>query len=155
MIDGEAVVEEEEDGIARFSSDNPLPFTLSFFLFHEFAQSAFPRIPHVALFAQTCSLFLFLLSSMPTLLFLLPLLPFSMERTRVRVLLIKYYYLTPSLECECEFEVVIKAGFIVPVPVSVCEEMEELAAAKSFFEGCIWLFLLHPRIGAGAEIDST
>ena len=101
MIDGEAVVEEEEeeeeeeegDEIARFSSDNPLPFTLSFFLFHEFAQSAFPRIPHVAPFAQTCSLFLFLLSSLPTLLFLLPLLPFSTERTRVHVHLIRHYYL--------------------------------------------------------------
>jgi len=73
---------------------------------------------------------------MPTLLFLLPLLPFSTERTRIHVLLIKHYYLALTGVRVASLRLRFKAGFYRPLPrVRMRGKMEEVAAAKSFFEG--------------------
>jgi hypothetical protein len=108
--------------------------------------SAFPYVPRITPLAQTYSLLLFLSLVCPLSSFTFtfspflrnaPVFTFSLSSTiissspspsRPPVL-----ELTSEYEFEFEFEFEIKAGFIVPGPVSVCEEMEEIAAAKSPF----------------------
>jgi hypothetical protein len=104
------------EGIARFR----LTAILSFFLFHEIAQECISSRSTVLLDSPTLSP---APSAAPYFTRNAPGFTFSLSSTSIS----SSPSAPPILEFTLERKFVIRAGFIVPV----CEEMEEVAAAKS------------------------